>query len=809
MTLQAASRNLREAIALAPHNEEVKSAFLKVRDVEQAVHPLQNCCRKYTTKNDEEAGKEAVRYLRTDGLEPPSDIALECLNFVMSQPYSKLSNTQDDIISGLVRQSAHVRRHFAAELQKSVTAFFDEVYERGDASVVCLDMIVLDTSLWQSESVRMHCECELFQLFIAKLMESGHDLDGRSLKGIARLLAVDADRLKHLIDEEGFDVIMASLDSRLPTDVRSQATLATARYLEASKEEGEELFSRLITERVTRKRNDDLIIAFSAAAAVFPLVPTTAAALFLTDGFLQSLTPLLDRRNRGSKIVNAVLELFNAASTDRACREAIAKHHADWLSHILSNGPSQQTALAAVILSKIRASEGTSANKQNGSDDLAKDLIQRFKDSASEQGADGNLHHLVEGLAYSSVKPKVKEEMSTDSTFLKQLFAILKSSTKDTAVLYGGLAIISNLTKYLPSLSDEQKKMSDLKAYADTSKPAAPDELDSDNHVRDRCTRAIEAGVMSLLVECGKSPLPSTLALVSKIILDLSKNPKTRGHLAQQGAVKFLIFLATRKGNNSSSQADETTFISAHALARVLISVNPDHVFPSSGYPQVASAIRPLIQILTPPESSISSDQPRDLLPVFESLLALTNLASSPNNGGADTVVRVGWSAIEDLLLSNHAYIQRAACELACNLMTCEQGVGKFADGSARAAQRLHIILALADVEDVPTRRAAGGALAMLTEFDAAVTAVLDQKRGAEIILDLCRDDDESILHRGVVCVHNLAHSADPIGTRAREALTQKDAVETMKDCLRKSRDPAILQIGVEALKALMGTQDA
>ena len=765
------------------------------------MHPLQNLCHRYVTRNDEEAGKEATRYLRTDGLAPPSDIALECLKTILSEPSNKLSNTQDDIISGLVRQSTHVRRYFAAELQKSVTAFFDQIYERGDASVVCLDMVVLDTSLWQSENVRMHCESELLQLFVAKLMESGHDLDGRSLKGIARLLAVDADRLKHLVDEESFDVILASLDLRLPSDVRSQATLATARYLEATKEEGETLFSKLLTGRVTRKRNDDLIIAFSAAAAVFPLVPATAAALFLTDGFLQSLTPLLDRRNRGSKIINAVLELFNAASTDRACREAIAKHHGDWLSHIMSNGTDQQTALAAVILSKIRASN---SEKQNGSNDLAKDLIQRFKESTTEQRTDGNLRHVIEGLAYSSVKPMVKEQLSTDLEFLKKLFTVLKSQTDDTPVLYGGLTIISNLTKYLPNLSEEQKKMSDLKAYANTSKPATPDELDNEDHVRERCNRVIEAGVMPLLVECGKSTLASTLNLTGKIILDLSKNSKTRGQLAQQGAVKLFIFLATRKGNNTNAPADELTFVSAHALARILISVNPDHVFPSSGFPQVTSAIRPLVQLLATPETSISSDQPRDLLPVFESLLALTNLASSPNNGAADTIVRVGWSGIEDLLLSNHTYIQRAACELACNLMTCEQGVGKFADGSARAGRRLHIILALADVEDIPTRRAAGGALPMLTEFDAAVTAVLDQKRGAEIILGLCRDDDEAIVHRGVVCMHNLVHSTDPIGARAREAMMQKDAVETLKDCLRNSRNPAILQSGVEALKALV-----
>lgn len=810
--LQAASRSLREAASLAPDNAEVKSAFLKIRDTEETSHPLRTLCERYATDKDEEAGREATRFLRTEGLQPAADVALDCLNAILSVPAPKLSSAQDDVIGGLVRQSAAVRRHFAAELQNGVTKWFDEIYERGDGAAVCLDTVVLDTSLWQSEKVRMHCEAELFQLFIAKLMESGHDLDGRSLKGIARLLAVDAERLYPLFDEEGFDVILASLDLRLSADVRSQATLATAKYLEASKDEGQKLFTESITGRMKRNRNDDLVIAFSAAAAVFPIVPTVGSALFLTEGFVQSLTPLLDRRHRNSPIVRAVLELFNTASTDTACREAIAKYHSDWLSHVLSNGTDETSALAAVVLAKIRASEnGKDQEKENG---VTHDLIGWFKKSAAnnrheqqqQQGPkDENLGRLIEGLAYSSVKPDVKEQLAKDTTFLKGLFGVLQSHTADSSVLYGGLMIILSLTKYLPNMSEEQKKMSELKAYANASpQSSAPDALDTDDYVRNRCTSVIESGVMSLLVDCGKSALPSILSLCGKILLELSKNSKSRGQLAQQGAVKLLISIATKK-DDANPQTKETIHHAAHSLARILISVNPSHVFPPSGFPQVTSAIRPLLQLLTPPDTSISSDQPRDLLPVFESLLALTNLASAPDNDAADTIVRLGWTEIEDLLLSHHAYIQRAACELTCNLMTCDKGIGKFADGSARAGQRLHIMLALADVEDLPTRRAAGGALAMLTEFEAAVMAILDRERGVEIILALCSDDDDAVLHRGVFCVSNMVQVDDPIGARARDAFTNNSGAETLKTSLRKSRNPAVLQTGVEAIKILIG----
>ena len=46
---------------------------------------------------------------------------------------------------------------------------------------------------------------------------------------------------------------------------------------------------------------------------------------------------------------------------------------------------------------------------------------------------------------------------------------------------------------------------------------------------------------------------------------------------------------------------------------------------------------------------------------------------------------------------------------LICNLTPLPAGAAKFADGSQRAKKRLHLLIAMADVDDVPTRRAAGG----------------------------------------------------------------------------------------------------
>ncbi|RAL14017.1 UNC45-central domain-containing protein [Aspergillus homomorphus CBS 101889] len=805
---EAASRNLREALALAPEHPAVKEAFLKIQEEEGNGHHLLDLCRRYTSGKDELAGKDAALYLRTDGLKPPEEVALECVKFILAQHPHALSSLQDDIISGLVRQSTSVRQHFSNQLQVSVTTFFDEIYERGDAAAVCLDTVVLDPSVWPSQDARLHCERELFQLFIAKLMESGHDMDGRSLKGIARLLAVDAVKLQDLVDDESLDVILSSLDSRLPLEWRSQATLATVRYLEVSREVGQSRFSNLVTTKVIKGRSDGLIEAFSATAAVFPVIPEAAAALFLSESFLAALAPLTSRDAKSRKVETPFLELLNAACVNKACREAIFKHLSTWLSHLLTNGSDQSSELAAVILAKVRTSAQVAPSENNGKvqdDDIrVNELVDRFKESMSKRKGE-NMANVFEGLAFASVKPAVKEQLAKDPAFLQNLIRVLHENSTVPSVLYGGFMIIANLTQFLPNLTEEQKKVSQLKSYAEASPKArnGPDPLDDEQHVIARCTALVEAGLVNLLVDCFKTSLPSVQVLMSKILLSLSRDRKSRGTLAQQGAVKLLISMSTVK---QGSTPNETVGNASHALARILISVNPALVFPSSGFPQITSAIRPLTALLSAPETiSLSTEQPRDLLPVFESMLALTNLASHPDETAPDAIVRQAWPVIEDLLLSNSPLVQRAACELVCNLMTCESGVVKFADGSKRAAQRLHILLALTDTDDLATQSAAGGALAMLTEFDAAIAGILERPRGVQLLLGLCQEDDNGLVHRGVACVRNLTCLATgDVGRRALEAVKSNGGIDILTNVLKKTKDPAVLQVGVEALKPLV-----
>ncbi len=106
---------------------------------------------------------------------------------------------------------------------------------------------------------------------------------------------------------------------------------------------------------------------------------------------------------------------------DKLCREAISKNCGEWLSHILSNGSDASSELAAVVLAKVRTSEkqGSSASAskiQDENDHSVQDLVNRFKGQMSDQNVT-NVHNPIEGLAFSSVKPDVKEQLAYDPVF--------------------------------------------------------------------------------------------------------------------------------------------------------------------------------------------------------------------------------------------------------------------------------------------------------------------------------------------------------------------------------------------------------
>ncbi|KAI4596674.1 hypothetical protein KJ359_005016 [Pestalotiopsis sp. 9143b] len=686
------------------------------------------------------------------------------------------------------------------------------------------------------------------QLMLAQLMEGGQEDDDtcRALDKLTTLLNQDAEAsakdkshksICSIMDDVCADTLFSYLDMRQSTAVRGHAILTVSSYLKAAGEVAPKALTHFFFDRIKRGTYDDYIVAFCVASSIFPINPDMVSDMFLTEGFLPSLGPLMRRKWKSRKVETACLEMLNAASMNSVCREAIAKYCTEWLEEIVDEDPAELANavhsvdtgvegvqgsiamkkhsdavknLAAVILAKLKAVPITTDPKQPG--ELGKDRVELATTSIEDLSKkfttmlltedDEGKDHSVEGLAYATIQPTVKEEVAKNPQLLKNLVKILAAATPKSPVTYGVLSIFLNITRYRPAQTEEEKKMSQLKAYANAggkAAAAAPNPLNDDAHTAARCKAVFEANLVPVLVTHSRNGSIASLSIIISIIASLSVTTSIRGQLAQQGSVNLLIAAWTALPD-TEGPAKRTA---AQALARILISTNPALVFGGTRARPQNSAIRPLLSIV--PQDPAA--ETRDLLPTFEALMALTNLASTDDDSRT-TIIRTAWTEIEEQLLSSNNMVSKAAVELVCNLVQCPEGIMLYAEDSAQAKNRLHIMLALADAEDEGTRSAAGGALASLTSYEPIVKAIVHRDRGVQVVLGLCDEDSEDLRHRGVFIVYNLISAEGETGKMARKMVRAENGLEILKGCAKKSRRPEVVEVTVQALKVLIEEND-
>lgn len=295
---------LREASQVDPQNEEVKKhwfalagheaggrspvgvirAYLKTRDVsdgDKAQHAL-NRQRQLTATE----AVEAYDLLTRSGSENSDDGPLPRL---------------DGLTGLLIQRHTLARQLIASRLTSSPTEIFEQLYNIGDESFKAIFPVVLDETLWPSDGkARVTAQQDIFRLSLATLIEAGIERPERAMRAITNMLAVQPQSVVTLIDQDVVDIVLTGLDLRLPSDLRRQAMLATSRMLEVTGEQGEEFFATCVKARVAKGTNHDLILAFSAASAVFPILPQVAAKLFLTEGFVRELVPNLERNSEAT-----------------------------------------------------------------------------------------------------------------------------------------------------------------------------------------------------------------------------------------------------------------------------------------------------------------------------------------------------------------------------------------------------------------------------------------------------------------------------------------------------------------------------
>lgn len=202
-------------------------------------------------------------------------------------------------------------------------------------------------------------------LAIAKLMEGGQGEDDtcRYLDTLTKIFTKESEIISSnvkspgkesstpstykIIDQVCFESIMGYLDMRRSSTTRGHATLTTSAYLKVSEAQGTTQLITFFKTCVTKNTHDDLILAFSAAASIFPIVPQICSEMFLMEGFIQSLGLLVNKKWKSKMVVQAALEMLNAACMNTQCREAIHKYCLEWLEEIVTNEPNHPSEVGS------------------------------------------------------------------------------------------------------------------------------------------------------------------------------------------------------------------------------------------------------------------------------------------------------------------------------------------------------------------------------------------------------------------------------------------------------------------------------
>lgn len=684
----------------------------------------------------------------------------------------------------------------------------------------------------------------------------------------------------HLLPEEVKILTTAFLPSH-PFAHRSKAFLTLSalcehfRGLSSSKPDGthadtstvliDKTFSSTVVANIGDTAEQEVLAGLTFLTSLFQVDSPSGSAILQRDGVVESIVDAIELFPQSTPISLAIAQLLSQAAGHKSSRALIPTQSVQWLES--KTRPKEDSALrAAAAVGLVKFSRGAAADASEitgsgqapppayseGDEQLVSMMKGLVLSGASDLGhhqGTTSLGDAVEGLAYMSVDPAVKELLASDPAFLKGLFATVPRRKGNWAQateeeigmtpLYGTALIIANICAYKPRLTEEEAQIAKLRNLAKASGAAGGESatnkenpLEDNAHVLARCRRLITAGGLDALTAIVRATDSRAVRLVvGKALLYLVEEKENRGKVLQAGGAKALITIIqgilpspTRGGN--VLDLDASCMDSIQALAKLTITSAPVQVFgPNVG--ALLDSIRPLSIMLVHSSSN--------LLQRFEAMMALTNLSSQSEEAAGKIATADGLvNRVELFMLEDHTMIRRAATELICNLVAGSEDVFNRFGGSkdAGSKSKLQVLAAMCDVDDLPTRLAASGALATLTSSPVACDFLVELQRERSRILPIFgslidpsivppsdvstveeageRDQsDPGLIHRGAVCLRNFFAGIQDV--EARQEMS-KDAqrigivralAKVFKDNSADRSSPVLRPIA-EALKILM-----
>lgn len=583
-------------------------------------------------------------------------------------------------------------------------------------------------------------------------------------------------------------------DRRLGQGAVAQIAVLAAKAIAKNAAVATRAFEELVDDLLLADTADGVVTAFTLVSVLFSVDQSVGQQVFKLEALQQR--KFSASHFRSEDVVAAALDALSAACAAKDSRALVASNFAQYARDAFENAPADKPlvrVLAASVLVKSLAG-ASMQGKSKEEDEAARSAIAEFSavfetivadykvgsDQKDSNTAERCITVALEGLAYTALLPEVQRRLD-----LANVASFLTITKKTPAPwTYCALTILSVATRYRPKLSAEQQKMSELKTYAGRGVlDAGAAGFDPDDIVTARCAKVLAANVVAAISQRCHTYTPASLSAAAVLLRNLVVEQKHRARFVQQGGLPAATFMAL--STDRLSERDRS--IAASALAKALISTNPAVAFSPKFSP--LSVIAPLARQLLPDGDS-AGDLP--LLDTFEALMALTNLASL-GDSVCPRIVADTWSRVELALTASNALVQRAAVELICNLAPSPSAAQKLLDAnSVPARSNLELIAALTDAEDRPTRLAAAGAFAILSEWAVAPAVIGTNETILGRMARVLAQNDTDLVLRAAVAVSNLIAGSqdDPsIFARVRSAVESSGALSALRVVATNSSD--------------------
>ncbi|KAM3589661.1 SWI5-dependent HO expression protein 4 [Umbelopsis sp. WA50703] len=628
--------------------------------------------------------------------------------------------------------------------------------------------------------------------------------------------------IKELIVTRDFvDILQSCGDPSESNDVKTAAiivltTILNSQAMSEKIEGGITLLAKVSNVAVTcfkqcfdSGRAADKINAFATLTVLFQANISVGAEIFNQPGLLEDIMDTIDFEK--SEVQIAFADALAQACSDSHCRKNISKYCSSWLAATASSKSQKDTNLqifASIALTKLNNANDKATDSMgldasatdSGVDQLAnamrehsisnEQLSNTFTAVIKNNHASGSqLLVATEGLAYNSMQAAVKDALVKDDDVLDQLFKIARENNRSGAILFGVATIFANITGYLPVLSEEQKQIKKLRNLANAKGAGKNDQKgtedqedprDRDDAVNQRIEKLVDKGIVTALIGLSRSSSENIQAAISQTFLNIVTPPKTRGTIVQQGGAKCLLRIV-----GTQHEASFVKFAS-QALAKLAITMDPRIAFPGQSAHEL---VKPMLQLCQDDFS----------LRNFEALMALTNLASMDENIRARIYLDKGMPIIEGLQFSDNKMIRRAATELLCNMMFLGPVFESYSDPKQSGAQtKIKLLLALSDVDDFETRRAASGALAILANSPGACSMMIKENGYERISQLLLPEENVEVQHRGTELVRCLLEHN---GKEAAASFVQYHAHMKLVDIVKNCKVQPVRAAAMDVLK--------